>query len=235
MLATRSAPLAVETTASMKRAWSSAWSPGRPLLTSSNGNFDSSATPLNAFWPCTATLYPAASNGSRGKASSTHFVSCRQTMSGSHSASQATAASRRCLIELTFQVAMRTVLEGEARAAAAGRGGLRIVYLEGRTDQIVDEIDLGAGHVVERDRIDQHRGAAALDHDVIVGSAVLGVELVLETGTASARDAHAQHRADRFLAQNLADLVRRPLGHGDRDCHRHLQPQRTAIATISTR
>ena len=48
-----------------------------------------------------------ASNGSRGKASSTHLVSCRQTMSGCRSLSQATALSTRCLMELTFQVAIR--------------------------------------------------------------------------------------------------------------------------------
>src|SRR6185369_8783917 len=110
----------------------------------------------------------AASNGSYGNASSTHLVSCMQTISGWRSASQPTAASRRCLIELTFQVAMRTVLEGEARAAAAGGGGLRIVDPEGGADEVVDEVDLGAGHVVERHRIDQNGGAAALDHDVIV-------------------------------------------------------------------
>ena len=93
------------------------------------------------------------------------------------------------MIELTFHVAMRTGLESEARAAAAGGGGLRIVDLERRADEVVDEIDLGAGHVVERDRIDQHGRAALLDHDVVVGPAALGVEFVLETGTASASDA----------------------------------------------
>ncbi len=91
----------------MKRAWSSSSSPGSRGVTSSNGSLDRIATPLKVFWPCTATLYPSASNGSRGKASSTHLVSCRQTMSGSRSLSQATALSTRCLIELTFQVAIR--------------------------------------------------------------------------------------------------------------------------------
>ena len=40
---------AVDTTASMKRAWSSSLSPGRRGVTSSNGHFDSTATPLKAF------------------------------------------------------------------------------------------------------------------------------------------------------------------------------------------
>src|SRR6266852_6099879 len=36
-----------------------------------------------------------------------HLVSCRQTMSGRRSDSQFTMLSMRCLIELTFQLAMR--------------------------------------------------------------------------------------------------------------------------------
>src|SRR5215831_4287772 len=90
----------------MNRAWLSASSPGSRAVTSSRGNLDSSATPLKVFCPCTATLYPSASKGSRGKASSTHLVSCKQTMSGCRSASQAVRLSIRCLIELTFHVAI---------------------------------------------------------------------------------------------------------------------------------
>src|ERR1700687_1534676 len=106
-------------------------------------------------------------------------------MSGLRSASQVRAESVRCLMELTFQVAIRTgatclVLKGEARAATAGRRSLRIVDLERRADQIVDEVDLAAGHVIERDRIDQHRGAALLDDDVVVSPVTFGVEFVLE-------------------------------------------------------
>src|SRR5262249_38591856 len=60
--------------------------------------------------------------GSRGKASSTHFVSCRQTMSGCRASSQETSPSRRCLTELTFQVA--TSMAGdisETGVSAKGR------------------------------------------------------------------------------------------------------------------
>src|SRR5215831_13570902 len=91
----------------MNRAWLSASSPGSRAVTSSRGNLDSSATPLKVFCPCTATLYPSASKGSRGKASSTHLVSCRQTMSGRRSESHAVKLSILCLMELMFQVAMR--------------------------------------------------------------------------------------------------------------------------------
>src|ERR1700730_9799869 len=111
------------------------------------------ATPLKVFRPGTGPLYPRLSNSMRGNASSTHLVSCRQTMSGLRSASQVRAQSVRCLMESTFQVAIRTApscvgLRGEARTAAAGRRGLRIVDLDRRADQIVDEVDLAAGHVI---------------------------------------------------------------------------------------
>src|SRR5579864_5295800 len=126
----------------------------------------------------------------RGNASSTHLVSCRQTMSGLRSASQVRAESMRCLIEFTFQVARRTgkgILQRETGAAAARRGGLRIVDLERRADQIVDEVDLAAGHVIERDRIDQHRGAALLDDDVVVGAVALTLASMASIITISGR------------------------------------------------
>src|SRR5208282_5665834 len=80
-------------------------------------------------------------------------------------------------------------LKREAGAAAAGGSRLWIVDLERRSDQVIDEVDLGTGHVVERDGIDQHGGAGPLDHDVIVRLGALGVEFVLEPGAAAARDA----------------------------------------------
>src|SRR5690242_2584729 len=135
-------------------------------------------------------------------------------MSGLRSASQVTAESRRCLMELTFQVAMRTAadaLQREAGAAAAGRGGLGIVDLERRADQIIDEIDFGSGHVVERDRIDQHGRSALLDDRIVVGALAFGIESILEPGAAAAFDADAQHRAGGFLTQDLADPPRSAL------------------------
>jgi hypothetical protein len=41
------------------------------------------------------------------------------------------------------------------------------VDLEGLADQIVDEVDLGAGEVFERDRIDQHARTVALDDEIV--------------------------------------------------------------------
>jgi hypothetical protein len=55
----------------------------------------------------------------------------------------------------------------EAHAAAARSGGLRVVHLEGGPDQVVDEIDLGAGEEPQRHGVDQHAGAALLDQQVV--------------------------------------------------------------------
>src|SRR5262249_2247082 len=82
----------------------------------SNRSLDRSATPLKVFWPCTAMLYPRASNGSRGKASLVHLISCRQTMSGCCSLSQVCRLSMRWRMELTFQVAIRMIFGYPGRA-----------------------------------------------------------------------------------------------------------------------
>src|SRR5215218_10076685 len=103
----RSTPRFRGTTPSRNLAWVSSSSPARPDLVSSNGSLESRATPLKVFWPWVTTLYPSASISSRGNASSTHLISCRQTTSGEHSFSQVSKCSSRCRIELTFQVAIR--------------------------------------------------------------------------------------------------------------------------------
>ena len=72
-------------------------------------------------------------------------------------------------------------LKRKARAAAAGRLGLRIVDLERGADQVLDEIDLGACEVLQRHRIDQHGDAVADDGLIVVGLGVFDVELVIET------------------------------------------------------
>src|ERR1043166_4332800 len=103
----RSAPDLVDTAASRNRSVASSSPPGSRGVVSSNGSFESIATPLKLFCPWTFTLYPSASKGSRGNASSTHLVSWKHAMSGARSLSQATTLSTRCLIEFTFQVATR--------------------------------------------------------------------------------------------------------------------------------
>jgi hypothetical protein len=83
-------------------------------------------------------------------------------------------------------------LDREAGAAAAGRGGVRIVDFELSADQLVHEVDLRALHEVRRDRIDGHRRAVPLDEDIVGRGIVRQLELVLESGTAAAFDADAE-------------------------------------------
>ncbi len=52
-------------------------------------------------------------------ASSGSLVSCRQTTSGWRSSSQGSRRGSRCLIELTFQVAIRTQMTVASTAAPA--------------------------------------------------------------------------------------------------------------------
>src|SRR5215475_4218332 len=98
-----------------------------------------------------ATLYPSASRGSRGKASSTHLVSWRHTICGWRADSQATRGSRRCLMELTFQVAISMTMTqmGAAtmpyRSAAGKRRNSR--FLMGFPRRRGDT--LGAANMIE--------------------------------------------------------------------------------------
>src|ERR1700694_6270772 len=66
----------------------------------------------------------------------------------------------------------------KTRPAATGGGGVGIGDLERGADQIVDEIDLGAFHVAQRDRIDQHGGAVPGDHEIVRRLALFHVEAV---------------------------------------------------------
>src|SRR5215813_14646522 len=121
-----------------------------------------------------------------------------------------------------------TELDREAGAAAAGRGGLRVVHPERRADQVVDEVDLGPRHVIERHRVDQHGRAVPRDDDVVVRLGALDVELVLEARTAAAFDADPQHGAGAFPLEDFADALRRP--RADRDVHAHDAPRFNALA-----
>ena len=100
----------------------------------------------------------------------------------------------------------------KAGSTAAGCRRLRIVDPKRRANQIVDEIDLGAGQIAHRRLIDQDGRRAALNDEIIGSLGAIHVELVLEARATAALDAHAKHRADRLTAQNLANSLRCPLG-----------------------
>src|SRR5262249_34726168 len=113
-----------------------------------------------------------------------------------------------------------TLLEREAGPAAAGRLGVGIVDPERGADEVVDEIDLRAGQVSERDLIDQYHRLITADKHVVRRLFAVHVKFVLETRAAAALDAQAQHRPGRFAAENLADAPRRPL-RNSHAVHRH--------------
>src|ERR1700674_4587397 len=138
--------------------------------------------------------------------------------------SQLIRFSIRCRTELTFQVAMRIglkiSLDREAGAAAAGGGRVRIDHPERGTDQVVDEINLGAREERHRGGIDQHHGAVAGDDEIILGTRALDVEFVLKAGAAAALDADPQHGAVALALEDFADAAGGPLADGDGCGHR---------------
>src|SRR5262249_41184133 len=107
------------------------------------------------------------------------------------------------------------VLDREAGAAAAGGGDVRIVELELRADQVVDEIEFGALHEAERDRIDHDARAVALDQEIVGRPLAHEVEAVLKPGAAAALDAYAKQRRRRLAPKQLGDAACRALADGD--------------------
>src|SRR3954453_14469004 len=91
--------------------WGNPGAPASPGVTSSSPTFDRIATPFHAGSPWAAVSCPRRSSSScrsAASASSASLVSCRQTTSGERSSSQGSRRGTRCLIEFTFQVAIRT-------------------------------------------------------------------------------------------------------------------------------
>src|ERR1700694_3896816 len=112
----------------------------------------------------------------------------------------------------------------KTRPAAAGRGGVGIDHAERRSDQVVDEIDLGPGQEWHRGRIDQHHGTVARDHQVVFRLRALDVELVLKAGAAATLDADAQHRTVALGLEDFPDAAGRPLADDDTGCCHDVAP-----------
>src|SRR5579871_4452353 len=96
----------------------------------------------------------------------------------------------------------------EAGAAAAARGGVRVLDLEGLADQVIDEVDLGPADIGKGDRIDQNRGAVALDDEIVLRTRLVEVEAILEPRAAAAGDADAKSRAAGLAGQDPRDPLR---------------------------
>lgn len=104
---------------------------------------------------------------------------------------------------------------GKAGAAAAGRGGVGVDHPERCANQIIDEIDFGAGQERHRGRIDQHHGAVARNNQIVLGLRPLHVELVLKAGAAAALDADPKHGAIALDLEDFPNAAGRPLADGN--------------------
>ena len=105
----------------------------------------------------------------------------------------------------------------ERGAATAGRDDVRVVDLEPGALQAFDVVDLGAEDELHADLVDDDGDAVDLEDVVVVLGAVEG-ERVLEARAAAAADGDAQRLAlgIALTAQQLADLLGRLVGQGDR-------------------
>src|SRR5262245_21229071 len=100
--------------------------------------------------------------GSRGNCSSTHFVSCRRTISGRCSASHGTRRARRARTEFTFQEAMRMQAEHSGRTPRVTgliTGTIRVVWLALALQTLVgDSLAAGLRPLVEAHCVECHAG-----------------------------------------------------------------------------
>src|SRR5580698_11060583 len=108
-------------------------------------------------------------------------------MSGLACPSHATRFPVRLRTELTFHVAIFIAAGSDAEgvAAAAGRGGVRVLHLERGADHFLDIVELAALEKLQRGAVDQHCGTVALDHQVVLVALLLEREVVLEAGTSA--------------------------------------------------
>ena len=110
--------------------------------------------------------------------------------------------------------ACRVRSDREAGAAAAGRGGLRVIDLERLRRSGRRQSRFRSRPCIERDRIDQHSRAVAREHEIVLGPARVDVELVLKSGTAAALDATRSMAPGGSRLEDFADPPCRALGQG---------------------
>src|SRR5207248_54509 len=135
----------------------------------------------------------------------------------------------------------------EAVAAPARAGGVRVVDLEARLLQRLDEVDRRALEVLDARRIDDDADAVELRLAVAFGCAAVEAERVLEAAAPAAADRDAQHLglAGRLLRHQRLHLARSTLGErqgcrlaGFDSCHltectRALRGQKRAYASAT--
>lgn len=92
---------------------------------------------------------------------------------------------------------------------------MRVFDLEGLADEVVNEVDHRAFHVLQGNLIHEDRCAVALDHDIVVLPGTIHLEGVLEAGAAAAIDADSQHRAGGFGRHDLMNSAGGAFGEGN--------------------
>jgi dGTPase len=83
------------------------------------------------------------------------------------------------------------------------------------THQIIDEIDLCAAHIVDRDGIDHNRCPVARQDKIIGFTFAANVEDIRESGASAALDADAQRRFGGFRRENRRNALRCAIRQGD--------------------
>src|SRR6476646_8258922 len=80
----------------------------------------------------------------------------------------ATGSERLRVLCVSFApVALKIFLNRKGVAAAAGRGGVRVLDLKRGAHQVLDKIDLGPVQQFERYVVDNHPDAAMFEHDIV--------------------------------------------------------------------
>src|SRR5262245_30131261 len=97
--------------------------------------------------------------------------------------------------------------DGEARPAPAGGCGVRVVDPERRAQEVVDVVDFRAVDQAQGDGVDQHAGAALVDHQVVGGPIGHQVEPVLEARAAATLDTDAEHGRGWLAGDDLGDAT----------------------------
>ena len=138
-------------------------------------------------------------------------------MASGASASSRSRSRRRARRRGASRCIGSALLDGERVAAAARRGGVRVVDLEPGLLEAVQEVDRRALEVRSAVGVDHDRDAVLLERLVVVDRAGVEAEPVLEARAPAALDRDAQNRALALgiLGHQLADLLRGVRGQGN--------------------
>lgn len=81
---------------------------------------------------------------------------------------------------------MAMLLDAKTCAAAAGSGGIGIVYGKCLSDQIVGKVDFRPGQKIQRYRVNKDFGAILLNDQVFLNLGIVERKIILKAGTSPA-------------------------------------------------